>query len=75
MYTWQTILVHMLLYISDALNIMWFLCIPPKIQNQPRQQMCASLQYMDANAYLQRTGTQKFVCAESYASLQMVVYI
>lgn len=25
MYTWQTILVHLLLYISGALNIMWFL--------------------------------------------------
>jgi hypothetical protein len=44
-------------------------------KNQPRQQLYASLQYMDAKAYLQRTWTQMFICAESYAGLQMVVYI
>lgn len=75
MYTWQTILVHLLLYISGALNIMRLLRVLPKVRNQPRQQLCASLQYMDANAYLQRTGTQKFVCAESYAGLQTVAYM
>jgi hypothetical protein len=39
-------------------------------KNQPRQQLYASLQYMYANAYLQRTGTQMFMCAESYAGLK-----
>jgi hypothetical protein len=74
MYTWQTFPPHLLLYTSGDLNVLWFLYIPPKVQNQPGQQLCASLQCMYANAYLQRTGTQILMCAESYAGHQMAVY-
>jgi hypothetical protein len=75
MYTWQNFLAHLLLYTSGTLNILWFLNIPPMVQNQPKQQLCASLQYMDANAYLQRTAMQILMCAESYEGLQMAVHI